>query len=397
MDLGHGFIPRIDARNYRAVERCLSSSSPGLLHQALDLPWAIVEAPWAVAGGGHTLQLLHDRSVSFLVDTQAWRYRDARTFTVGKFASTPYAPRSPLSLDDLPTLRSFVAADLDTQARLGAAAFIVPGVVPRDRNHDVRAMTLALIDAAEGPALSQPRPCIAFVGGHTSSIERTYELIDELPVWLEGVYLQLTPVDPIRDSPSKIIEALALVRRVAARGFRVLGGRLAGIGLLASAAGAHGVDGGLGDGESFVYASKVASHHPRPPDAGRPRPLGGRVYVPQLGRSVSASEWSRLMEVSSLRGQLLCRLGCCAFRHIDTTPSRGREHSLHARVTEARQFHPPSPTFDQVALVLEERQSMARTVEQALRDAGLQPLRLEHTQNHLTVARYFAEGAAEVA
>lgn len=47
MDLGHGFIPRIDARNYKAVERCLTRDGPGLFHEALNLPWAVLEGTWA--------------------------------------------------------------------------------------------------------------------------------------------------------------------------------------------------------------------------------------------------------------------------------------------------------------------------------------------------------------
>jgi hypothetical protein len=61
MDLGHGFLPRVDARNYRAVERCLPRDGPGLFHEDLDLPWAILEAPWALEGGKTTIELCRDR------------------------------------------------------------------------------------------------------------------------------------------------------------------------------------------------------------------------------------------------------------------------------------------------------------------------------------------------
>jgi hypothetical protein len=79
VDLGHGFLPRIDGRNYKAVERCLPRGGPGLFHVDVDLPWAILEGPWAVARGASTIEMCRDRGVSFLVDTQAWRYRDPRT------------------------------------------------------------------------------------------------------------------------------------------------------------------------------------------------------------------------------------------------------------------------------------------------------------------------------
>lgn len=184
MDLGHGFIPRVDARNYKAVERCLTRDGPGLFHEALDLPWAVLEGPWALQHGAATLELCRDRGVSFLVDTQAWRYRDARTFLVDKFTSPPYAPASPLSPSDGAQLRSFVAGDLEAQARLGAGAFLLPGAVPKSAQDEVGDMTLALIDAARPTALAEPRPCIAFVGAHSSAMEQAHTLIDRLPLWL---------------------------------------------------------------------------------------------------------------------------------------------------------------------------------------------------------------------
>lgn len=110
MDLGHGFIPRLDARNYKAVERCLARDGPGMFHEGLDLPWVIVEGPWAVDRGTSTLELCRARGWSYLVDTQAWRYHDPRTFEVEKFATTPSAPRSPSAV---PTPEPF-----DTSSRL---------------------------------------------------------------------------------------------------------------------------------------------------------------------------------------------------------------------------------------------------------------------------------------
>lgn len=400
MDLGHGFIPRIDARNFKAVERCLTRDGPGLFHEGLDLPWAVLEGPWGLERGASTLELCRDRSVAVLVDTQAWRYHDARTFAVDKFASTPYAPAGPLDLSDPDMLRAFAEADLEAQASLDAAAFLLPGAVPKGPRDDVREITLALIDAARPTALAEPRPCIAFVGAHTSSIESAHKLIEELPLWLEGVYIQLTPVNPLRDSTSKIIDALVLMRHAAQRGFTVIGGRMAGLGTIARALGVQGVDAGLGEGESFAYSSKVKNHEPRPDSTSAPKVLGGRVYVPQLGRSVSAAEWSRMMEVPALRGQLLCLLPCCAFGHpVESTPTRGREHSLHARVDEARQV--PSATgstaIGQVVRMLEQRQSVARSVASALDAADLPPLSTEFIENHLAVARWFAEAISDVA
>jgi hypothetical protein len=79
MDLGHGFLPRIDARNYKAVERCLPRDGLGLFNVGLDLSWAILEGLCALQHGASTIELCRDRGVSFLFDTQASRYHDPRT------------------------------------------------------------------------------------------------------------------------------------------------------------------------------------------------------------------------------------------------------------------------------------------------------------------------------
>jgi hypothetical protein len=36
MELGHGFLRVIDARNYKAVERCLPRDGPGLFNVGLE-------------------------------------------------------------------------------------------------------------------------------------------------------------------------------------------------------------------------------------------------------------------------------------------------------------------------------------------------------------------------
>jgi len=130
MDLGHGFLPRVDTRNYRAVERCLPQDGQGLFNVGLDLPWAMLEGPWALEHGTSTIELRRDRGISFLVDTQAWRYRDPRTFLGDKFTATPYAPTCPLAANDKSALSCFVEANLETRASLGASAYFLPGVRP---------------------------------------------------------------------------------------------------------------------------------------------------------------------------------------------------------------------------------------------------------------------------
>jgi hypothetical protein len=259
-------------------------------------------------------------------------------------------------------------------------------------------MTLTLLETAQA-ALPDARPCVAFLGVHTSSMEAAHRLVDDLPHWIDGVYLQLSRVNPLHDSPSKIIDALMLMRHATQQGFSVIPGRLAGLAPLLRAADISGADAGLGEGESFAYGAKITNHELRNGTEPQPRLLGGRLYLPQLGRSVSAREWDRLMQVPALRGQLLCRLPCCAFGlPVETTPRRGREHSLHCRVAEANALSGSGrPAIDASIVLLEQRQSMARAVVASLSEAGFDPVPTSFLDNHLAVARYLRDAVSAAA
>jgi hypothetical protein len=192
---------------------------------------------------------------------------------------------------------------------------------------------------------------------------------------------------------------LMLMRRAAQQGFTVIAGRLVGLTPLLRAAGIPGADAGLGEGESFVYGAKVKNHEPRATTDRQPRLPMGRLYVPQLGRSVSAAEWARLMQIPALRGQLLCRLPCCAFGlPVETTPQRGREHSLHCRVAEAKALSEPGrAAVDAVIALLEQRQSTGRAIDASLREAGVVPVATDFLDNHLAVAHFLKDALSAAA
>ncbi|MDA8061983.1 MAG: hypothetical protein M0T80_06025, partial [Actinomycetota bacterium] len=110
-------------------------------------------------------------------------------------------------------------------------------------------------------------------------------------------------------------------------------------------------------------------------------------------------EWNRLMQVPALRGQLLCRLPCCAFGlPVETTPRRGREHSLHCRVAEANALpNSGRPSVDASIALLEQRQSTARTIIASLDEADLDPVATGFLDNHLAVARYLRDASSAAA
>jgi hypothetical protein len=94
LEFDHGFIPRIGGQNYKAVDRCLGPDS--LFDAPLNMPWAIVDAPWAEKNQDF-LTSLRAQGTQTLLDGAWWRYRFSPTFDVRTMANASWAPERPLS------------------------------------------------------------------------------------------------------------------------------------------------------------------------------------------------------------------------------------------------------------------------------------------------------------
>lgn len=136
LDFGHGFVPRIDKRNWIGVDRALGPPGRLPLGYGVDLRWVIVDHAYAHLRP-EMVQALRDHDVRVLCDSSAWRYRESVTFSIEAMAKAPYAPPRPI---DAPgeDLRSFVEADLRCQAEIGASAYLIPGFIPRDTERRCR-------------------------------------------------------------------------------------------------------------------------------------------------------------------------------------------------------------------------------------------------------------------
>ena len=212
-------------------------------------------------------------------------------------------------------------------------------------------------------------------------------IIERLPLWLEGLYVQLTPIDPMQDSPGKIVDVLDVMTHAKHRGFAVIAGRLAGLGVLLRALGVNAADAGLGDGERFNLSSKVRMQNRATPGKNAIRMPGGRIYVATLGRSVSKSEWNAMMQVPALRGLLLCPLSCCGLgQSIEAMPSRGREHSLYSRVEEAKRTPRLGigSALEHARQALEQQRSSLTAVANGLAAAQLPGIPAKFIENHLS-------------
>lgn len=201
LSFGRGFVPRIGRDNHRAL------APPGLFgDEPSEIPWIIVDGAWAKPDTP-LLAHLHNLGVRVLVDSQPWRFADERTWEVAKYASLGHRPPAPLDLDDIDALAGFVEADLEWQLALGADALLLPGLMPeKDDDAGVRGLTLAT-EVAMTSNLTKGRPIVGFLGGHSRSIDLVNAVAEDsvIPL-LSAVYIQISPVNPMNDPTSKLID-----------------------------------------------------------------------------------------------------------------------------------------------------------------------------------------------
>lgn len=387
LDFGHGFLPRIDQGNYRALERALGPRS--LFDPApLKLPWVVLDGAWVIDHRDLFGQL-KEAGTRYLVDTGAWRFQDISAQQVAKLRTLTHAPLVPwsdLSLDDF---RRFVVRDLRLQARLGAGAYLLPGLIPADKDVDLSDYDRAAARAVEEVCFEQPLPAIAMIGFHTQGIENARGRLDELSGVYSAVYLQATPLDPYRDSASKLNNILELLLDAQARQLDVIAGRMGALIVPLRSLGIAAADAGMGAGESFQLSAKL--RFPQRSSEERPRRMASqasRRYLRPIKRSVAPLVIDAIEAAPAASALLRCE-SCCRYLVPDDRIRRGREHSLITRITEAHEISmlPPSMRVERAEREWEAARRQLTAVNRALADAGQQQIKADYLENQLVVLR----------
>ena len=383
LSFGHGFVPRIGRDNHRALDRALAP--PGLFgDEPSEIPWVIVDGAWAKPDTP-LLAHLHNLGVRVLVDSQSWRFADERTWEVAKYAALEHRPPKPLGLNDTDALAAFVEADLQWQLTLGADALVLPGLMPqKDDDGGSRWLTLAT-EVAMTSNLTQGRPLVGFLGGHSRSIDLVNAVAEDPVIsLLSAVYIQISPVNPITDPTSKLIDVIEAMVRFERNGTPVISGHLGALGGVLRALGVSAADAGLGTGETFD-AKRLLRHRARQDNGSNGGPIGSRRYVMQILRSLSRKQWDALMSIDAMRAFLDCRLMCCRFRTPQDRTEWAREHSLRTRVAEAIDLAglAPSMRASRQVDVLQAARASLVTVNSSLQSNGHKTLPVEHVENQV--------------
>ena len=395
LELGHGFIPRIGEENYKAVDRCVGPAdlfSP----DTLELPWAIIDGAWA-EGRPELVNTLRSHGTKLLVDTHGWRYKYGATSEIAKLSTASWSPEATVSLADRAAGRLLVEASIRAQAALGADAYMVPGWMPDDPSEDLRAPYSGIFETIGAFDDVEARPFLLFVGGHTKGLDRLIALLDEVPHFVSAVYLQLSPIAPSKDSPSKLEAVMTAYRHAAARGFKVIAGRAGAITPALRAMGVDAADAGLATGEAFDRSGARSSRKKSDDEASSGGGRRSRMYFSQIDRSLDAAVVERLLAVPGAAAELRgCRLPCHRFRG-DHVLEHAREHSLWSRVQEAQLVAslPRSMRMTQVYERLRGQRSVLATINGALEAASQENLDPKPLENRLTwVSRAIAVASA---
>ena len=343
------------------------------------------------------LGTLRSHGTKLLVDTYGWKYRYGAALEVAKLHGASWAPGMPVSLADKTVGRLLVQSSIRAQAKLGADAYMVPGWLPDDPSEDLRFAYEGILETAGAFNEVEGKPLVLFVGGHTKGLDCVTALLDEVPYFVEAVYLQLSPIAPSKDGPSKLEALLAVYQHAASRGFKVIAGHAGAIAPALRAMGLDAADAGLATGESFDR-STTRSPRKKPgdeqPTSGGPK---SRMYFGQIDRSLDAKVVGRLMAVPGAAAELRgCRLPCHRFRG-DHVLEHAREHSLWTRVQEAQLVNslPVSMRMTQVYERLRSQRSVLATINGALEAAGHEVLDPKPLENRLTwVSRAIAMASA---
>lgn len=236
-------------------------------------------------------------------------------------------------------LARFVRDSLRAQAKLEASAYLVPGFMPDDKQEDLRAAYETIVTAVGEFDEIPPKPLVLFVGAHSKGLAAAQALLDAQQSFLSGLYLQVTPTNPVIDSPTKLQRITELSLYARTLGLAVIGGHAGAITPALRACGIDAADAGLASGEAFESSSARRPKPPKDPETERNGGPSSRMYLGALGRSFDAKRVTELRSVTAVRDLLgSCRLPCHRFVGGDDFLARAKEHSLRARVAEAQSF-----------------------------------------------------------
>lgn len=228
------YLARVTTRGHRTIEEALAGAT--LLTESPNLAGVVIEAAYA-ADDPPLLKRLREDGIARIVDPQSLRLTGSRFLEVDALTSLPYAPKSPLSISDLPASRTRALArrTLEFEQRVGCDMYVAPGLPLYDTDLDAwLAANEAILGAAcsaNGGAELDRKPLLALVAPGAKAMARPDDVVRHLLDYpIDGVYLQALRLDPVRDSLEKLARFVQFAHAIQSLGVPVIVGRVGAFG-----------------------------------------------------------------------------------------------------------------------------------------------------------------------
>jgi hypothetical protein len=384
---GDGFIPRMNGRSRPGIMQALAPSDL-FTEEAPSVQSIIVDA--RLASEDHDIGTeLCDRGITMIVDTQAWRYSDPRTWE-SVWSSVPYAPSCPFNAQR-DWVHEYVLKDLSAQLEAGGTCLLLPGWFPSLETMDLaRQVSLWTLDALEDFTSKVALPAIAWLPSTPGSMDASLAAakVYAKSQSVHAIYVQRNRISGSLDPFDRLKRTAKLMLEVQDFGLPVIAGYLGSIGLTIRAIGVSAADCGPCEGQSFDFTEAIRAALPRKEDASsRPRPLPVRMWLDELGQTVTARQMARIREDRVAYAEILCRRACHRFRRSRETVAVAAHHSLLSLCeTATRQSKlPTSMRIDNARRLLMAMKTRIGILDSALSAANESLLRQEHLDVQLAL------------
>jgi hypothetical protein len=388
------FLPRVTQHDGRAIEEALAAT---LFDNGVRLRGAVVEATYA-ASDPPLLKRLREDGVPRLVEPQCQRFTTRRYLEVEQLRSLPYAPPTPIGIDNFgpEEARSLALGALLFEQTKRCDHYLSAAVPYYDRDflkwvdHNNRLLEESC--TANGGAEIDRRPLIATVLPGRQALMRPEFVVNRLLDYpIAGAYVQPLLFDPVRDSPEKLRLYVEFLIAITNEGIPVAASRVGAFGLVLQALGINAFDSGLAQAEASNLAQLNRPLTEREHERRREGKGGGpdkRIYLEPVKTTVKGAYADAILERPGLRHRFVCSHNCCQFRGYEDLPARRRQHFLctrDAEVAQVRERPGGGLRLDLVRESLRDAQETSRIVRRALLDLGGAAPSFEHLDRWISL------------
>jgi hypothetical protein len=384
---GDGFIPRMNRRSRKGIMQAIAPSDL-FTYETPSIQSIIVDARLASEDPDIGAEL-RDRDITMIVDSQAWRYSDSRTWE-SAWNSVSYLPSTPFNARRN-WVYEYVFKDLSAQFKAGGRCLLLPGWFPSlettELAREVAAWTLEAFEefrrkVALIPAIAWLPARPGFLNASLASAE-----VYAASGTVHAVYVQHYRINGLLDPLDRLKRTAKLMLEVQHLGLPVIAGYLGSIGLTIRAIGVSAADCGPCEGQHFDFTDAIRTALPRREDTSSELRLPVRMWLDEVGQTVTGRQMAAIRRDRVAYAEILCRRPCHRFRLGRDTVALAAHHSLLSLCeTATRQSRiPASMRPDNARRLLTAMKTRIGVMDAALGADNQRLLRQEHLDVQLAL------------